>query len=256
MTLDRTGNKDDPEEILYCTPEDVAEAMGLPVQYGMGDGLEYYTFSDMTFPTRRQVLKQIRANMDVIDRLANRAWRPVQVKERVMHLNTYQHDAMKNRNVYIESGGYALPLNPDVLPWDPKKGDRLELRNRHNDWYDVSLAPEGGEGTSGPIGKTSFFIDHHAGRLILRRRLLGPYTNSIRITYRYGSTDPVPANVERLCTLMTAVQVVGQSVYDIKVGSGGDLSGIKDQLINNWNMEIGELRTSVQRPGRVRGLTR
>ena len=71
----------------------------------------------------------------------------------------------------------------------------------------------------------TFDFDYEGGILILRLYFMNPRYSAVRISYRYGQEpDPetgeytIPTEVERLCTLMTAVQILTTQFWAIKVG--------------------------------------
>jgi len=101
-----------------------------------------------------------------------------------------------------------------------------------------------------------FWFDERSGRMFLKHRFLWPRYNSLCISYRYGSEEPVPAGIKRLCNLVVATNVLTMDFYSIKVGMGGDISGLRDQAMGRWAEEIGRLYSTYQRAGVVRSLYR
>lgn len=102
-----------------------------------------------------------------------------------------------------------------------------------------------------PIG---FWLDYDFGKLYLYTKPYQSSYNSVCISYRYGDLSGVPWDIKRLCCLMTAIQVINMQVFNVKVGLGGDLSGVRNSLISNWQDEINQIYSSHQRMGSVRGL--
>ena len=100
----------------------------------------------------------------------------------------------------------------------------------------------------------SFWWDYKGGRLFLRTSAFQTPYNAVRISYRWGSEEPVPDSISRLCALMTASQIINMSVFAIKVGSGGDIAGIRQDLQKMWQDEMGQIWSSWQRPGSVHSL--
>lgn len=154
-----------------------------------------------------------------------------------------------------------IQLRKDILPWDPDKGDKLELRNASLQWRDVSeINTEGQRATR--LNMEHFWFDYPAGRLFLKTRLLQPKFNALRITYRYGKDldsdgeENVPMAINRLASLIVASNIIIMDFHSIKVGMGGDISGFRDQLLNRWAEEIGRIYSSYQRSGSVHSLLR
>lgn len=241
----------------YTTPELVAEAIGVPSPDG--DRLGIYQFSDTSVPRYDYVCRTIVASEGRIDRHLNRSWRENFVKERILTINTYQWDQNGMRAGYWLRGGNYLQLHKDVLPWDPQKGDRLWLRDRTNAWREYTFSEtdpmQGSWNGFDGLENASFWIDHKAGRLFLRNRLFQSPYNAVKISYRYGSTDPVPEEIVQLCTLMTADQVIGQmSTFFIKIGAGGDISGVKEALHQQYQETMASVASVWQRSGSVRSM--
>lgn len=239
----------------YCTPEDVADAMGLP---DPANPLGQFMFSDVSVPNYNTICRMILAAEDEIDRRTRRSWRQNRVIGQVRNIESYWHDINGARADYYAQGGYYIQLRKDILPWDPTPvekgghGDKLELRERNSAWIDISDQVDQADAQ----GFSRAYIDHQYGKLYIR----SPYTvrryNACRITYRYGSEEPVPAAIRRLCSIIVASQVINMSVFYLKVGIGGDISGIKDQLISNWAEEQGRIFSSFQRAGSVHSMLR
>ena len=245
-----------PHETSYTDPYQVAETMGLPTEWG-GDTYGFWTPSDTTVPSYDQVCRMIRSNEDIIDRRLMRSWRINHVKDEIRTINTYQHDLNAWRGAYYRRGGNYVQLHRDVLPWDPQQGDRLEVRAKGNSWRDVTYAPQDGVDHV-PDREShalySFWWDYKGGRLFLRTSAFQTPYNAVRISYRWGSEEPVPDSISRLCSLMTASQIINMSVFAIKVGSGGDIAGIRQDLQKMWQDEMGQIWSSWQRPGSVHSL--
>lgn len=236
----------------YTTPEIVAETLDLP---DPGNNLGMYTFSDVSHPTVYQVARMIRANEDIIDRRLNTTFRVKRVKDKVMTIQEYWHDINGWRGEYHNQGGHFIQLRKNVLPWNPEQGDKLELRSLNNTWADVSQWPLGKEepdGNRGPV--TTCWFDYPMGKLYLKTRPYQVKANSIRISYRYGSEEEPPDGICRICSLMTAINVLNMQTFNIKVGMGGDIAGIKDAQIRNWQEEVNNLFTSFQTLGSVRSI--
>lgn len=236
-------------EPIYCTVEDVANTLDVPSPQ---DPTGTLMFTESTHPSYEQVEKMIRSNEDVIDRRLRRSWRENQKKDYVVTIKEYWGDLNGWRFDYYAQGGYYVQLRKDILPWDPEKGDKLEMRMYNNMWYDISdqINQDGFGITSGQIG---FWFDYPMGKLYLRTRQWQPKANAVRITYRYGQEDggEVPYGIQRLCALMTALNVLNMQAFNIKVGAGADISGVRDSIARNWQDEMNQLWSSFQRSGSI-----
>ena len=273
---------------VYCTPDDVAEVMDLPDPNGDNYGM--FSFSDLSHPSYKSVEKMIISNEDKMDRLMKRSWREHRVEEDVTSIHNYWQDGNGVRIGYRENGGDYIQLRRDVLPWDPAKGDKLEVRTRNNHWVNVTYkeqdTPNGANAIETTYGTQedrliygpaiSFWIDHSKGRLFIRHGAYQPMGNAIRLAYRYGHEVPVvkdeegnvlgtdfesedytvPQAISRMCALMTAKQVINMQVFNIKVGAGGDLGDVRKELLTNWQSEIDEIFLSYRRVGSVHSLYR
>lgn len=238
----------------YTTPDLVAETMGLP---DPEDELGVFRFSDTTNPTYDFVCRMIVSAEGEIDRLTNQSWRENHVKNQILTINTYQWDANAWRVAYYQRGGNYLKLRKNVRPWDPQKGDKLELRTRNNAWREITYNENNQEpNTMDADGfeNAGFWIDHEAGRLFIRTRLFQPTFNSARISYRYGREEDPPYELQRLCSLMVADRIIQMGIYSIKIGMGGDIAGIKQDLHRSWQEEMSSLFSSIQRSGSVHSL--
>jgi len=101
-----------------------------------------------------------------------------------------------------------------------------------------------------------FWFDEPSGRLFLKYRYLSPRFNALCITYRYGSQEPVPSGIKRLCNLIVASNIITMDFYMVKVGMGGDISGLRDQALRRWDDECARLYSAYQRSGSVHSLYR
>lgn len=245
-------------EPTYCTPEDVAETLDLPDPMNPN---EIYQFTDISHPTYERVQKMILTAEDEIDRRMRRSWRTNRVVNHLVTIPNYQWDENGWRSAYYQAGGYMIQLRKDILPWDPEKGDKLELRNASLQWRDISEIGVEGQGAT-HLNREAFWFDYPAGRLFLRTRLLQPKFNALRITYRYGNDldsdgeENVPMAINRLASLIVASNIIVMDFHSIKVGMGGDVSGLRDQLLNRWGEEINRIYSSYQRSGSVHSLLR
>ena len=238
-------------EPTYCSVEDVEETLDFP---DPSDPLGIFRFSDVSHPTYARVQKMILSAEDEIDRRTRRSWRINYVKDHVATINTYWHDINGVRMAYFRNGGDYVQLHKDILPWDPEQGDKLEVRTHGNQWIDITERPLKGDAPGGHTINTWF--DYRRGKLYLRTRLYQVKANALRISYRYGSPDPVPAGINRLACLTVASQILAMDMYSVRMGVGGDVAGLKDQTLSRWNEEMGMLYSSFQRTGSVYSVLR
>ena len=244
-------------EVTYCTPDDVAETLDLP---DPDTGYGFYQFSDVSHPTANQIRRMIRSNEEIIDRRLRHSWRVNRVSNQVLNLNKYWHDENSWRNEYYLRGGNFVQLRKDVLPWDPTEGDKLEIRSRRGGWHNISGYQIGDDGTvdgSYPIEKarTGFWIDYPYGKLYIYHIITQTPYNSVRVSYRYGDIENgVPDDIQRLCCLLTASQVINMQAFNIKVGMGGDISGVKDSMLRAWQDEMNQIWSAHQRAGSVHAM--
>jgi len=242
----------DSTEPTYCTVEDVEETLGLS---DPNNPLDIFRFSDVSQPRLDRVVKLILASEDEIDRRTRRTWRVNYVKDYVATIQTYWNDINGIRMEYYQQGGNYIQLRKDIRPWDPEQGDKLEIRSRYNQWNDITNANYDGD-PQGYDGRTAYWFDYPYGKLYLRTRMFQVKPNALRISYRYGSDEPIPSGINRLCCLLTASKIITMGIYDVKLGLGGDIAGVKDSLLRSWQTEIGTLYSSFQRSGSVHSLLR
>ena len=260
----------------YATPEMVAELMDFPDPNNPDSTM---SFSNVSHPTRNQVVRWLNANADVIDRTLKRSWRVNYEFEKVYDIPRYWLDEDSLfRDEYYKAGGNVIQLQRDVCPWDPNPiyveghegdpnymvypGDKIEIRLFGGGWKNIS----GGENDNQLIPDT-FSIDYTAGRLKIKTLWGGyhPMYDGIRITYRYGRVpkDPnnpnaiqgqVPDAIAMLNMYMTAKDIINQQFWVIKVGMGGDIAGIKEAQQRYYDEKIAEIKSSFQRLGPVHSM--
>lgn len=231
-------------ETHYCDPDMVAETLDLP---DLTNPMDTYKFSNISHPTYDTVCRWIAANEDQIDQRLMRSWRTRYVKDQILDIPRYQHDENSWRSDYFLYGGYTIPLKRDVLPWDPEKGDKLEVRTYSGLWNDIS-----NDLSENALGSQNFSFDYKGGRLMLRTHFRQPRYDAVRISYRYGGNEEdVPPAIQRLCSLMTAKQVLNSQFWTVKVGTGKDIAGVKNSMLDSWDHEINAIISSYQRPARV-----
>jgi hypothetical protein len=229
----------------YTTPELVAEAMDLP---DPTNPMDTYKFSNISHPTYDEVCRRICGFEDQIDRRLMRSWRPHRVVEQVLDIPRYQHDEASWRSDYFLYGGYKIPLQMNILPWDPEKGDKLEIRMYNGNWRDISHQYK-----DGTLMSESFSFDHKGGVMYLRTYMRQPMYGAVRITYRYGGEEgcEVPYAIQRLCSLLTAKSILASQFWVVKVGTGKDINGVRNSMISLMDEEINSIISSYQRPAKV-----
>lgn len=234
----------------YCSVEDVEEYLSLP---SIDDPQGIFRFSDVSNPSYSRVEKMILAAEDEIDQRTRRSWRVNYVKDHITSISEYWHDLAGLRHDYLSLGGDFIQLRRNILPWDPEKGDKLEIRMHSNVWRDITDAVDNPDN---PTRSPNVWIDYKMGKIYLRTRMYQQKGNAVRVSYRYGSDEPIPRGINELCSLIVASNIVNMGVYDIKVGLGGDIAGIKEQYLARWDDRIGKLYSSFQMPGSVHSLLR
>lgn len=243
----------------YCEPIDVMRAIRIVDYYSADQGI--LVPSDVSLPSYDELIFRICAKEDEIDRFTRRSWRENRVKDYVCSINEYWHDNNSSRTRYWQEGGYFIQLHKDVLPWNPNKGDKIELRNISNQFIDVTEAYMREADLDEPNGVdkkhemiNSFWFDYPMGKLYIRSSFVQPKHNSIRITYRYGKEGEVPASISRCCALMVALTVLNEDFYLTRLGSGGDLGSSKADMRKNMETEINNILTMYRRTGAVYSL--
>lgn len=231
---------------VYCTPDDVAMAMDLP---SPDDPFKTMAFDDMSHPSFEQVERMIRSNSEMIDRRLRRSWRENRVKDRVVSIDVYEHDENTWRTEYWLRGGNFVQLERDLRPLDPAKGDKVEVRSFSGQWRDVS-AFEGNDADPSE-NQCRFWVDPERGRLFYRANIFQPRYNTLRLTYRWGSEEPAPEAIRRLCVLLTMIQILQTQPFFIKVGQGGDLGMVRQDMIKTWTEESNYIWGAYQRPSAV-----
>lgn len=167
------------------------------------------------------------------------------------------------RSVYVNiaktDGGIGDDLVHPMSPVVAKvlyEGDRLLIRGRMNQWFDISdiVTSDGGPNEN---AWESAWIDRAHGKLYIRNRLMQAKANSVRIRYRYGQDpDKMPMAINRMCCILVAEQIITGDIYNVKVGAGGEMAGVKEQLLRRWDAEIANTISIYRRSSPVRSSQR
>lgn len=224
----------------YCSPMDVARAIRI-IDYSSED-LKIWEPSDSSIPSWDELIFRISAKENEIDTYLGMSWRCNRMVDQVVNLGTYWHDINGYRTEYWVRGGYSIQLEQDIRQWDPSQGDRIYLRNIQNAWIDKTS-----EFYDCDDQKSIGWIDYKAGVLHVRAGYLNPKANSVKVTYRYGRTDPVPAHISRCCALMVGLTILNEDLYLTRLGQGGDLGGQKNDQKKAMQDEINAILTSNRR---------
>ena len=138
------------------------------------------------------------------------------------------------------------------------EGDRIYIRSTiHNMWRNASYVPSPPGDAYGDNMNMNIWFDYPYGKLYIRMPAYHQYKyNALKITYRYGSEEEVPYAIRRLCSLLTATQILSMQYYNVKVAVGGDLSNVKNDTISMWQTEMNSIWSSFQRSGSVHSMLR
>ena len=206
----------------YCTPQDVIDLLMVRDPCTQ----KVITLSDNSFPTYDWVQKRILVASDGLDASLQDTWGVIQHKDYIMDrgdlwwfTNTFRW------NVPYFRGGWQTQLINPILPWDPTKGDKLEMRTSQNQFIDIT----------DEIDK-SFWFDYEGGQFFWLRPTIND-VNSFRITYRYGRDTTPPYDIQDACMKKVAIEIMQTDWYRARLGGGGDLSS-KQETIRAWKEDI------------------
>jgi len=239
----------------YCDPIDVIKAIRMVDLYSTDGGL--LKPSDSTLPDYDELCKRIVVAEKFIDRYTGQSWRPNRESTEIMDINTYWHDINGVRSEYWQQGGYYVPLRSPILPFDPAKGDKIEIRTMDNKFVNISqngvsetleADGTGGDGVR-PTGNKylmgaengTFWFDYQGGKLYLRLGYYLPKQNGLRISYRWGDVSEVPPDISRATALKVGLTLLNEELYLTRLGTGGDLGGSKNDMKRGMQDEINEI---------------
>lgn len=167
---------------VYCSPDDVSQAMDLP---DPSNGFGTMMFDDSSHPSYEQVERMIRANSEIIDRRLMRSWRENRVVNRIVSIDVYEKDENTWRRDFYLRGGNTIQLERDLRAFDAAKGDKIEFRTFMGQWRDMTDMPTSDSDSADFTPR--FWTDSEAGRLKIRSNLFQPRYDALRLTYRWGS---------------------------------------------------------------------
>ena len=233
--------------VTYCTPEEVFET----IEYFDHDTQKLIIPSNTTVPTAETLRKRILAMEDQIDLYTGDTWRVKKVEGQIVEVDDYWKDGNSwARSDYFKQGGFRVNLHKNVLPWDPEKGDKLEIRSRLTtmSWADITCNVQRSPNDTERAGVR---FDYNSGLMYIRGGLFLSAPSEVRITYRYGREGPVPYDINRCCSLMVGLTVLTTDYYRTKVGVGGDLGGSFSEKKKWMQEEINNILTARQIPTTV-----
>lgn len=218
MAVHRTG---------YCTPIDVFEILGMLDDITGEPIIPQYD----TYPNYMQLERRIIGFSDEFDARTHDSWRINHVVDHIFdrgsewkYNNTYLYGSPSSR------GGWHTQLMSPILPWNPDKGDKLEMLSFGTNGKYQDISNEEG----------LFWFDYEAGIFYY----LGAdprIQNLFRITYRWGrDNEQPPYDIQDAVAKMTAIWVMQTDWYRTKIAGGGDLSS-KTDTIRMWREDINQI---------------
>jgi len=186
----------------YCTVQQVAEFLGL----------DPTTFSPSSTPTDSVIADYIKRNEGEIDRFTMTSFKSNLV-------TSEYHDLNPNART---SDGY-MPIFPTYRPLLIKDSDWKIENFDGNSYIDFVTDKTEGRGDD-------YWIDYNKSIIYIKPVEWGDHY--LRLTYKWGKST-VPSEIEKLCILKTALNLVDNDDYaaNIKVGDQ-DLSTKRDSYIS------------------------
>ncbi len=210
---------------VYCTTTDIADWLRITIDAN----------SD---PNTTMVNNYILDNEDRIDRMTQHTWMPDrQVTEEFNVTKLYDW-------------GRGMPIFPrhrNLKSFDDDLGDKFELWDGSN-WVDNT--PDISE-----VNDSSdiIYFQEVKGVIYLRGYLFTILrTNRFRITYRYGGDndkraaedETIPRDIQKLCKLMTCVDILSTDFQMSQIAYGGEGNIDKGKVMDRWEKEIHEIMWS------------
>ncbi len=225
----------------------------LPWDPSKGDKLEYKTrqntWVDVTnIPNMTHAEAQSGDNMPYITGIRYGFWFDYNLGKMYLRTSMFQNlahsvrisyrygqevpyqEADKQYWTYSEIGGYTTIDKPD------EDDERKIIEVGTNE--DYSGEPRVDVPEEGVVYYTPYKTDAY-GQIKVDREAIG-----------------VPDGINRMCCLMTAIQILNMQFFNIKVGASGDIGDARNSAIRAWQDEINMLKTSFQRSGSVHSLYR
>ncbi len=181
------------------------------------------------------------AEQDMDDQ-CNRSWR---LQASYKNADDYEYLDFLNRDYYGSNyrgyGGYGSRTivkdlkYDEVMELDTEKGDVLELLTGTNEWTDLlvtgtaSISPQDTDG--------DYFLQNKEGKLYLIQNFPIFGYDVIRLKYRYGGNETVPASIREATGMIAAGRILDWLPDTIirSEGSGGPNWG---ELQKRWDMLI------------------
>ena len=212
-------------EPIYCTVKDIADWLRIDI-------------NPNTDPNENMIKNNILDNEDRIDRMTQHTWMPDRQA-------TEEFSVTK-----LYDWGRGMPLFPrhrNLKTFDDDLGDKLEIWDG-GEWVDNTPDISELSGSNGII-----YFQEVKGIIYLRGYLFTILTtNRFRITYRYGGdndkrsseTEEIPRDIQKLCKLMTCVDLLGTDFQMSQIAYGGEGNINKDKVMDRWEKEIHEIMWS------------
>jgi hypothetical protein len=206
----------------YTTVAEVAALLGQTVG----------RFNEDSLPAKEIVERVIAMMEDYVDKYCQTAWRERKRWEDPDMAEVsggYEYHRLQRRSWF----GFSMMGIPiflkrrKVLPFDPAKGDSLQVFNG-SEWEEwLGTKVEGIEG--------DFWVAYDSGVLRIRRvwafgRFEGPI---VRVRYRYG-WGPVPGDIRYATTLLVACHLIESGDYTILLPEGANNIVNAINKVNIW----------------------
>ena len=129
--------------------------------------------------------------------------------------------------------GRGMPIFPrhrGLKPFDPLKGDRLEVWNGSG-WVDQS--------------RQRIYFEEVKGTVYIKGYLFTILTKDrFRLTYRYGGNQEmqkIPKDIKRCAVLMTALNILETDFKMSQISYGGEGNVDKQKIMDRWQDKIDKI---------------
>jgi hypothetical protein len=201
--------------VTYCQPDDVAQYLQV------FNSQSFVGFDGNTKPTVFQILQLISQNEDAIDRETNHAWRVRYSGTETNEATAATYEYYDAPEIYDTTEGAKIFLNHrKIRTLAAGSGDALEVWD--GDSYTDYIASK----TEGRA--SDWWMDYDRGVLYIYD-IPSTYKRAVRIKYRYGDTY-VPKDIERACTLMTAMDAIMSDDRSVILPTGTDNIGLGSKV--------------------------